>query len=925
MKSIYESIKGILSEGPATNPNAQGKEYTNPRMPGYYKNKSNAAAAPKPAVSTPAPAATSTAPAKDSPAAKSLERGQALKNALGLGDKNKTAAAAVPAPKADTSSDAAKPGTWGNPKTSNPLIAKNREMVAKQQATGVNQAPGRAGPGSYEPAPGKNKTDAAQIPKPATTQPFKRPMNGALLDGPDSPSKKPAKNPTVTAKPAADNAPTSNDAPKPAATDATSLAKAQGKEVDDKPADTGTDDRAARAMATPSKRASILPADTMQKNLDQARKNLGSMMGNDEEPSKTMAAKVDAPKAEEPKAETPKADEKDYSTGRPADKELDDKYGKSNSRTDADGRTYVRQKGVMGSPDTENRSYASIGDFVNKIRGKGDVNGKVTAKEAYVNKTFGVSRDLVADIMEVMKKKESSTPRNDKEQDLAAHYGDPKRITHGDILVARGVVKQKKVQEGTMRNGKYVDDAPRPGTNEVPSPDEGYRGAGKPLYTPVDGKKSGKKAQPGSKTNEAAEYELDPKMKTPNQDIFHKVKEISTPQAYFDDVKGQQKYKSRTSGGLMNKIKDKLGVDKPDENYGPKKESMDTPGNGYAHQCAIHVRSESFGEGRTVTTQHADPDHNGDIAWYDVMFEHGIEKFVPTAELEILVSESHMHSKRKKVVKEEGEQPVLKTADDWEKEKQKKAQANQPAMSYAGNQGNQSAQEPAQAAAPAPAPAQATAAPKPAPSQASSDALSAIDGGSIGTSQSSFQTGPKDLKQGIAANAPAARVVSTSAGAKEAGVPQPNQRIAGFKSNARAREQAAGAFGVEAPMPGGGGKTIAQVRQDMGGKPVSGTPAADAAAKQNMAGNAPAARVVSKQDQAYPQGDKTVGNYDYKNKQLAANPSGSGSAPVTRQASSVPAPQPVESPEEKARKAAAQKKPALATSYQGQGMVGTDY
>lgn len=78
------------------------------------------------------------------------------------------------------------------------------------------------------------------------------------------------------------------------------------------------------------------------------------------------------------------------------------------------------------------------------------------------------------------------------------------------------------------------------------------------------------------------------------------------------------------------------------------KESMDTPGNGYEHQCAIHVKSESFGEGRTITTQHADPDENGNIAWYDVMFEHGIERYVPTNELEILVSESHMHSMKKK-------------------------------------------------------------------------------------------------------------------------------------------------------------------------------------------------------------------------------------------------------------------------------------
>jgi len=81
---------------------------------------------------------------------------------------------------------------------------------------------------------------------------------------------------------------------------------------------------------------------------------------------------------------------------------------------------------------------------------------------------------------------------------------------------------------------------------------------------------------------------------------------------------------------------------------GTIKENKDTPGNSYTHQCAIHVKSESFGQGRTITTQHADPDQDGNIAWYDVMFEHGIEKGVPTSELEILVSESHMHSKRKK-------------------------------------------------------------------------------------------------------------------------------------------------------------------------------------------------------------------------------------------------------------------------------------
>ena len=80
----------------------------------------------------------------------------------------------------------------------------------------------------------------------------------------------------------------------------------------------------------------------------------------------------------------------------------------------------------------------------------------------------------------------------------------------------------------------------------------------------------------------------------------------------------------------------------------PMKEALkDTPGNSYKHQCAIHVKSEQFGEGRTLTSQHAEPDEYGNIAWYDVMFEHGIEKYVASDDLEILVSESHGNHKKK--------------------------------------------------------------------------------------------------------------------------------------------------------------------------------------------------------------------------------------------------------------------------------------
>ena len=89
----------------------------------------------------------------------------------------------------------------------------------------------------------------------------------------------------------------------------------------------------------------------------------------------------------------------------------------------------------------------------------------------------------------------------------------------------------------------------------------------------------------------------------------------------------------------------------PDYLRSMRSEATDTPGNGRKHQCAIHVKNEQFGEGKTLTTQHAEPDEYGNIAWYDVMFDHGIER-VMTEELEVLVSEDHSHT-TKKPMKEE--------------------------------------------------------------------------------------------------------------------------------------------------------------------------------------------------------------------------------------------------------------------------------
>ena len=66
------------------------------------------------------------------------------------------------------------------------------------------------------------------------------------------------------------------------------------------------------------------------------------------------------------------------------------------------------------------------------------------------------------------------------------------------------------------------------------------------------------------------------------------------------------------------------------------------------HNCATHVYHEQFGEGQTIYSMHADPDEFGLIEWYDVMFEHGIEKKVPTSEMKVTKEMSHGNHKKKK-------------------------------------------------------------------------------------------------------------------------------------------------------------------------------------------------------------------------------------------------------------------------------------
>ena len=59
------------------------------------------------------------------------------------------------------------------------------------------------------------------------------------------------------------------------------------------------------------------------------------------------------------------------------------------------------------------------------------------------------------------------------------------------------------------------------------------------------------------------------------------------------------------------------------------------------HMCANHVEHAEWGQGTPIHGEHAPPDEDGYIQWYNVEFEHGIEEHVFTEDLNILSESMH--------------------------------------------------------------------------------------------------------------------------------------------------------------------------------------------------------------------------------------------------------------------------------------------
>lgn len=69
---------------------------------------------------------------------------------------------------------------------------------------------------------------------------------------------------------------------------------------------------------------------------------------------------------------------------------------------------------------------------------------------------------------------------------------------------------------------------------------------------------------------------------------------------------------------------------------------------GDKHMCASKIFHKEWQEGTPIFGEHAVPDADGQVAWYKVMFEHGIETVeVSDENVEVIEEGSHGSHKKK--------------------------------------------------------------------------------------------------------------------------------------------------------------------------------------------------------------------------------------------------------------------------------------
>lgn len=95
-------------------------------------------------------------------------------------------------------------------------------------------------------------------------------------------------------------------------------------------------------------------------------------------------------------------------------------------------------------------------------------------------------------------------------------------------------------------------------------------------------------------------------------------------------------------------LKKKADLDKDGKISGYEKKKADAIAKAQGnddHVCALKVEHADWGLGTPIHARHAQPDEDGNVSWYAVMFEHGTE-VVDTVDMTVLDESSHGSHKK---------------------------------------------------------------------------------------------------------------------------------------------------------------------------------------------------------------------------------------------------------------------------------------
>ena len=290
----------------------------------------------------------------------------------------------------------------------------------------------------------------------------------------------------------------------------------------------------------------------------------------------------------------------------------------------------------------------SLIDAVKKVRESGiKIKTNQEAIQEKLSSKEKMKRGLYNDKLDPVGKEDDDID-NDGDTDSSDKYLKKRRMAIKKAMNKEETVNEKMSSKEKMKKGLYND---------------AHKGEEEPTDTEKEDdkamamKRKKKKADMKEPEGGADPIDTDPKMDD--------VKEANLKE---DDVQAKMRQLMRRDGKDPDKVSDggmfdryramakrELGMkesagsrpqDKKDGDMKPVKQ-----GASDLHNCAEKVMHENWGEGLCMFGEHAEPDENGQVAWYDVMFEHGIEKEVSIEDLKVISEKQHgaaMHSKRKK-------------------------------------------------------------------------------------------------------------------------------------------------------------------------------------------------------------------------------------------------------------------------------------